>query len=167
MAGVGGNAGGTPVPNPRRVSPEVPLGPQDYEINPGGAFSSEATKRQQEGGKGQQGPPGGGHRGMRGAHQGLCEDRATIPEAAPCQASPHWRWPSPRRMRRPPSCSCCPEGRSQLILKKGGGSNDGLGEGGPPPRPVPQVTVQEGLVPVEVTCPAMLTTRGVGLTNLK
>lgn len=80
---------------------------------------------------------------------------------------PHWRWPIPRQMRRLPFGSCCPEGRSQLILKEGGGSNDGLGEGGPPLRPAPQVTVQEGLVPVEVTCLAMLDTRDVGLTNLR
>lgn len=80
---------------------------------------------------------------------------------------PHWRWPIPRQMRRLPFGSCCPEGRSQLILKEGGGSNDGLGEGGPPLRPAPQVTVQEGLVPVEVTCLAMLDTRGVSLTNLR
>ena len=118
--GSGGNAGGTPIPNPRRVSPEVPLGSQDYEINPGGGVLLRCHKVAARRGQGSAGPPRGGHRGMRGAHQGPCEDRATIPEAAPCQASPHWRWPSPRQMRRPPSCSCCPEGRSQQRWSGGG-----------------------------------------------
>ena len=143
---------------PEGCPQRCPLAPRTMKSTPGRGGSPQKPQRGSKKGARVSRAPQGGHRGMRGVHQGLCEDRATIPEAAPCQASPHWRWPSPRQMRRPPSCSCCPEGEA---------SNDGLGEGGPPPGPAPQVTVQEGLIPIEVTCPAMLANRGVGLTNLR